>query len=339
MAMDRRSTLSIYKCNARRKDVVVTVTVTATATATVAPKTMRMRMKMRPMMMMMMMLAVFSVPVAFSATTTAFAPFIPCNGIRSKSKTARSMAEHHGDSQQQRHIPPFDLDQVFQYLDPLKKFPSDELKENINDSKRKHFYNNGGQFALTPSSSSFPDTGPATLSKARDGYAFLLPSSTSKEGEELSHFESHRQELGWYAEDNVGGVSIDCPPIHYADQDYFSLENLVWKGPRENADVGDPEDSSRPLAKDVETAADIDGTLVDSISCGSWFCTRGGWPSKTPRITTEIFHVFQGFGCLTDLDGKRNYFGPGDTVILPKGWSGRWDIAQDIHKVRSYFLF
>ena len=36
---------------------------------------------------------------------------------------------------------------------------------------------------------------------------------------------------------------------------------------------------------------------------------------------------------MTDLDGTRHFFGPGDLVILPKGWSGRWDVLQDIHKV------
>jgi uncharacterized cupin superfamily protein len=43
--------------------------------------------------------------------------------------------------------------------------------------------------------------------------------------------------------------------------------------------------------------------------------------------------VFSGRGCLTDMDGVRHDFGPGDTVILPKGWSGRWDILEAIHKV------
>jgi uncharacterized cupin superfamily protein len=28
-----------------------------------------------------------------------------------------------------------------------------------------------------------------------------------------------------------------------------------------------------------------------------------------------------------------HYFGPGDIVVLPKGWSGRWDVLADIHKV------
>lgn len=102
---------------------------------------------------------------------------------------------------------------------------------------------------------------------------------------------------------------------------YFALDNLAPKGPRKNADVGHPHDSSRQLVE------------VGSISSGSWWCAAGGWPSPAQRDTTEVFFVLSGRGCLTDLDGSRHEFGPGDTVILPKGWSGRWDIMEAIHKV------
>jgi len=51
------------------------------------------------------------------------------------------------------------------------------------------------------------------------------------------------------------------------------------------------------------------------------------------RATTEVFYVFTGEGCVTDTDGTKHEFGPGDTVILPKGWAGRWDIYKLVHKV------
>lgn len=107
----------------------------------------------------------------------------------------------------------------------------------------------------------------------------------------------------------------------HAQKTYFDVELLTSKGPRKNADVGEPHDSSRPLNKD------------GALSTGSWWCAAGGWPSPALRATTEVFYVFSGNGCVTDIDGTRNYFGPGDTVMLPKGWSGRWDVLEDIHKV------
>ena len=109
--------------------------------------------------------------------------------------------------------------------------------------------------------------------------------------------------------------------FHHAPFSYFAINKLTPKGPRKNADVGQPHDATRPLAQD------------GAMSAGSWWCAAGGWPSPALRATTEVFYVFSGSGALTDLDGVCHKFGPGDTVILPKGWSGRWDVLEDIHKV------
>jgi uncharacterized cupin superfamily protein len=116
--------------------------------------------------------------------------------------------------------------------------------------------------------------------------------------------------------------------FHHAPLSYFKINKLTPKGPRNGADVGTPHDSTRCLVESVETS--VPG---NDISAGSWWCAAGGWPSLKQRTTTEVFYVLEGYGCLTDIDGVRHYFGPGDVCILPKGWSGRWDIAEDIHKV------
>ena len=114
----------------------------------------------------------------------------------------------------------------------------------------------------------------------------------------------------------------DVKTFSHASLSYFSIENLTPKGPRKNADVGEPHDSTRFLAED------------GSVSTGSWWCAAGGWPSMSPKAATEVFYVLSGHGCLTDVeDGERHYFGPGDTVIIPKGHVGRWDVLQDMHKV------
>ncbi|KAL7462807.1 hypothetical protein ACHAXS_003184 [Conticribra weissflogii] len=111
------------------------------------------------------------------------------------------------------------------------------------------------------------------------------------------------------------------PTFHHAPIDFFALDLLSPPCPRKNPDVGTPCDSYRELCD------------LDSSSAGSWYCSSGGWPSPNPRSTTEVFYVLEGHGRLTDEDGMGHYFGPGDTVILPKGWSGRWDVLADIRKV------
>ena len=109
----------------------------------------------------------------------------------------------------------------------------------------------------------------------------------------------------------------------HANIQYFDLQHLESKGPRKNADVGEPHDATRPFV----TMND------DKTKTGSWWCAAGGWPSPAQRGTTEVFYVFSGSGCVTDIDGTPHHFGSGDVVILPKGWSGRWDVFEDIHKV------
>jgi uncharacterized cupin superfamily protein len=118
---------------------------------------------------------------------------------------------------------------------------------------------------------------------------------------------------------NANGISSNT--FQHAPLDYFAIPNLTPKGPRANADVGQPHDATLKLGQDGD------------LRSGSWWCAAGGWPSLKQRATTEIFFVLKGQGCLTDIDGMRHYFGPGDTVILPKGWCGRWDVLEDIHKV------
>lgn len=107
----------------------------------------------------------------------------------------------------------------------------------------------------------------------------------------------------------------------YAPLTYFGLDQLTSKGPRTTADWGTPHEATRQLADD------------DTLCGGSWWCSEGGWPSPNPKAHTEVFYVGKGHGCLSDADGVRHYFGPGDTVIIPKGHTGRWDVNQDIHKV------
>ena len=115
----------------------------------------------------------------------------------------------------------------------------------------------------------------------------------------------------------------DGGDVHFAhaSKAFFALESLTPKGRRKNVDVGDPHDASRPFFK------------LGGVSVGSWSCTEGGWGSPAPRPTTECFLMLAGKGSVDDADGTKHTFGPGDLVVLPKGWCGRWDVIDAIHKV------
>jgi uncharacterized cupin superfamily protein len=88
----------------------------------------------------------------------------------------------------------------------------------------------------------------------------------------------------------------------------------------------------------TNTLFDVGSTEVSSstISPGSFFVGA--------RPTTEGFIVLEGTFVLTNSDFKSKgdddspnnlaqRCGPGDLVLLPKGWSGYWDILETVKKV------
>lgn len=123
------------------------------------------------------------------------------------------------------------------------------------------------------------------------------------------------------APDSTSDNSDGAVTLAHATLDYFGLDNLAGKGARATADWGTPADATRKLADD------------GMLRAGSWYCSEGGWPSPNPKAHTEIFYVLTGHGMLGDADGAQHYFGPGDTVIIPKGHTGRWDVYSPIHKI------
>ena len=109
--------------------------------------------------------------------------------------------------------------------------------------------------------------------------------------------------------------------VSHAPPAFFAQEKLAVKGLRANCDLGEPIDASRPLVK------------VGGLAVGAWSCTEGGWLSPSPRTSTETFIMLEGEGSVDDADGTRHCFGPGDLVVLPRGWNGRWDVTKDLRKI------
>lgn len=123
----------------------------------------------------------------------------------------------------------------------------------------------------------------------------------------------------WVVHDHedVKGASVEAsvtPP------ESFATPEMTQQGVRKDAAHGQPSSGTRKVYG------------VGATAVGCWTCTPGGFPVAN-RPTTECFHVLEGLFFLTNTDGSARRCGPGDTVVLPKGWSGHWDIIEAVKKV------
>jgi uncharacterized cupin superfamily protein len=98
--------------------------------------------------------------------------------------------------------------------------------------------------------------------------------------------------------------------------------NWTPEGVREDATHGTPSTASL-------TIYDLDSTTVQ---VGSWSCTPGSFPVEN-HGQTECLHVLEGVFFVMNADGTAQRCEAGDTVVLPKGWTGQWDVIEIVRKL------
>lgn len=100
---------------------------------------------------------------------------------------------------------------------------------------------------------------------------------------------------------------------------------LTPAGQRPGADSGDPQ------LRVMKLAPEAAGNL------GIWECQPGGWPVVN-RQDTEFTYIISGLAVLTDdKTGEQVEITGGDLVILPVGWTGRWDVKETVTKVYAIY--
>jgi uncharacterized cupin superfamily protein len=105
--------------------------------------------------------------------------------------------------------------------------------------------------------------------------------------------------------------------VAYGDTLDGALE--PW-GPRVGHDTGDPQTSG---------IAFFEG---HGVSVGVWECTPGGW-EIVERADTETMLLLAGTVTITPRDGDPVDLVEGDVFVLPRGWSGRWDVTTTVRKL------
>ena len=67
---------------------------------------------------------------------------------------------------------------------------------------------------------------------------------------------------------------------------------------------------------------DLGPTSVGFLSCAP------GAFEVAPRDSAEVLFVVEGAFFMSNADGSAQRCAAGDTIVLPRGWSGRWDIIE-----------
>ncbi|MER7395321.1 cupin domain-containing protein [Streptomyces sp. NPDC000151] len=93
-------------------------------------------------------------------------------------------------------------------------------------------------------------------------------------------------------------------------------------GLRPGADRGAPQQHGLRLV----------GTERALPEAGLWQCTPGSWPLRDIPYT-EFVHMLHGHSLITDADGRTTELRPGDVLVLPRGWSGRWEVVETTRKL------
>jgi uncharacterized cupin superfamily protein len=70
-------------------------------------------------------------------------------------------------------------------------------------------------------------------------------------------------------------------------------------------------------------------------SAGVWQCAPG--PSRWKLETNEVIYLVAGRMTVTPDGGEASEIGVGDIAVFPKGWSGTWNIHENLRKVYSIF--
>lgn len=98
-------------------------------------------------------------------------------------------------------------------------------------------------------------------------------------------------------------------------------------------DIGDFADKPTTLEPGQQEAARSLWTSPDgALDIGIWECTPGRFTADR-SMAAEFCYFLQGRLVMTHNDGTRKELGPGDAIMLPRGWKGTWEITEQVRKI------
>lgn len=109
------------------------------------------------------------------------------------------------------------------------------------------------------------------------------------------------------------------------------MSELVFGLDVENIDVGEFAPKPTTLTEG-QTEASVSIYSNDTIDVGIWECTPGRFTADRTK-TAETCYIISGRIEMTKSDGSKQILTKGDSIVLPKGWVGEWNILEKTRKL------
>ncbi|WYI67573.1 cupin domain-containing protein (plasmid) [Thioclava sp. GXIMD4216] len=84
-----------------------------------------------------------------------------------------------------------------------------------------------------------------------------------------------------------------------------------------------------------EAAKTLWSSADGRVELGLWACTAGQFELEMEG-GSEFCHFLQGRLRVVQPDGRHTEYGPGDALMMPLGWRGRWEVLEPIRKIYMY---
>lgn len=68
------------------------------------------------------------------------------------------------------------------------------------------------------------------------------------------------------------------------------------------------------------------------VFAGEWACEVGSWRIEFGPTEDEFFHVTRGRVRITDDDGKTIEIGAGESLVIPAGFKGVFEVVEPVKK-------
>jgi len=96
--------------------------------------------------------------------------------------------------------------------------------------------------------------------------------------------------------------------------------------PKPTSVEGDQKEASRTLWSSPDGKLEI----------GVWECTPGRFTADRSQAA-EFCHLLSGAVEMRHVDGRVQHLGPGDALMLPKGWKGEWVLTRQTRKIYAFY--